>query len=268
MILRRITNAFSRQDWFTVFIETLIVVLGVFLGLQVNNWNAGRANRAMETTYLELLRRDLRTIVVDLENQIEFEQFQVRLANDAVSIIEQPPSELRKKQLGMTLTQLGARRTMRIDSPTFLDLQGSGRLGLVSDPDLRSAILSYFFGMQRWEAVIDKNNEFFVDNSFNTFTDDLSVGYWFWDEDVMNLTPPAFVSLILKQRREGVDPRLLEAGGAVLQSPPDAAVWDEVRTRLGKRASIAIANESIASNVRDEAQAVEKQITAYLEARN
>ena len=46
MILRRITEAFRRQDWFTVAIETLIVVLGVFLGLQVNNWNEARAAEA------------------------------------------------------------------------------------------------------------------------------------------------------------------------------------------------------------------------------
>ena len=40
MILRRLTTALRKQDWFTVVIETLIVVLGVFLGLQVNNWSA------------------------------------------------------------------------------------------------------------------------------------------------------------------------------------------------------------------------------------
>ena len=43
MILRRLTDALRKQDWFTVVIETLIVVLGVFLGLQVNNWNEARA---------------------------------------------------------------------------------------------------------------------------------------------------------------------------------------------------------------------------------
>ena len=32
LILRRITEAFRKQDWFTVAVETLIVVLGVFLG--------------------------------------------------------------------------------------------------------------------------------------------------------------------------------------------------------------------------------------------
>jgi hypothetical protein len=39
MILRRLSDAFRKQDWFTVAVEILIVVLGVFLGLQVNNWN-------------------------------------------------------------------------------------------------------------------------------------------------------------------------------------------------------------------------------------
>ena len=45
MILRRLTDSFRKQDWFTVAVETLIVVLGVFLGLQVNNWNAARVMR-------------------------------------------------------------------------------------------------------------------------------------------------------------------------------------------------------------------------------
>lgn len=59
MILRRIVAAFRRQDWFTVFVETMIVVLGVFLGLQVNNWNAARGDRAKEAAYLAELVVDL-----------------------------------------------------------------------------------------------------------------------------------------------------------------------------------------------------------------
>ena len=42
MILRRLTNAIRNQDWFTVVIEPLIVVFGVFKGIQVANWNAER----------------------------------------------------------------------------------------------------------------------------------------------------------------------------------------------------------------------------------
>ena len=37
MILRRIAEALRRQDWFTVAVETPIVVFGVFIGLQADN---------------------------------------------------------------------------------------------------------------------------------------------------------------------------------------------------------------------------------------
>lgn len=67
MILRRISDAFRRQDWFTVAVETLIVVLGVFLGLQVNNWNAARSDRAREAVYLVSLAEDLRSDINDLD---------------------------------------------------------------------------------------------------------------------------------------------------------------------------------------------------------
>ena len=59
MILQRLTNAFRKQDWFTVLIETLIVVLGVFLGLQVNNWNEARAAKARKAEIIAALITDL-----------------------------------------------------------------------------------------------------------------------------------------------------------------------------------------------------------------
>jgi hypothetical protein len=37
MILRRITANFRRQDWSAVVIELIVVVVGVFLGLQASN---------------------------------------------------------------------------------------------------------------------------------------------------------------------------------------------------------------------------------------
>jgi hypothetical protein len=39
MILRNIANAIRRQDWATVVIEFFIVVVGIFVGLQVDSWH-------------------------------------------------------------------------------------------------------------------------------------------------------------------------------------------------------------------------------------
>lgn len=67
MILRRIADAFRRQDWFTVTVETLMVVLGVFLGLQANNWNEARVEAERSREYLSRIRAELVSGIAELE---------------------------------------------------------------------------------------------------------------------------------------------------------------------------------------------------------
>ncbi|WP_300396538.1 hypothetical protein [Henriciella sp.] len=59
MILQRLATSIRKQDWFTVLIETLIVVLGVFLGIQLGNWNEARAETARETELLQALHQEI-----------------------------------------------------------------------------------------------------------------------------------------------------------------------------------------------------------------
>ena len=42
MILRRVIAHFKKQEWTAIALDFLIVVVGVFVGLQVNNWNEAR----------------------------------------------------------------------------------------------------------------------------------------------------------------------------------------------------------------------------------
>ena len=55
MLLRSITKHVSDQNWFAVFIDFLIVVVGVFIGIQVANWNAVSQDREAETVILDRL---------------------------------------------------------------------------------------------------------------------------------------------------------------------------------------------------------------------
>lgn len=59
MILQRLATSIRKQDWFTVLIETLIVVFGVFIGIQLGNWNNARADRALGREYADRLTTDL-----------------------------------------------------------------------------------------------------------------------------------------------------------------------------------------------------------------
>lgn len=46
MILRRVIAHVRKQEWTAIWIDLVIVVVGVFIGIQVANWNEARADRA------------------------------------------------------------------------------------------------------------------------------------------------------------------------------------------------------------------------------
>jgi len=71
MIVRRFATALRRQEWATVTIEFLIVVAGIFLGLQADDWNRSRVLALEERDLLIDLHRE---IEISIEVQVGFNQ--------------------------------------------------------------------------------------------------------------------------------------------------------------------------------------------------
>ncbi len=56
MILRKLSDAIREQNWFTVMLEILIVVIGIYSGLQADDWNHTRKENQRAERALEDLR--------------------------------------------------------------------------------------------------------------------------------------------------------------------------------------------------------------------
>jgi len=56
------------------FGEIVLVVIGILIALQINNWNEGRNLRQAEQKYYENIGRQLREDLILLENNIDFNQ--------------------------------------------------------------------------------------------------------------------------------------------------------------------------------------------------
>ncbi|GJM08833.1 MAG: hypothetical protein DHS20C11_11090 [Lysobacteraceae bacterium] len=67
MILRRVTEHVKTQNWTAVAIDFVIVVVGVFIGIQVSNWDTQRADHERETVLLRELREEIAESVRQLE---------------------------------------------------------------------------------------------------------------------------------------------------------------------------------------------------------
>ena len=65
MIFKRAVAKLRAQDWVAITIEVVIVIIGVFIGMQVTNWNQARLDRA-ET------QRLLTQFLPELDSQLEF----------------------------------------------------------------------------------------------------------------------------------------------------------------------------------------------------
>ncbi len=141
MILRRLATAFRKQDWFTVGVETLIVVFGVFIGLQVNNWNADREARSGERRYLERLREDVAVSVEQNEWRLSFMQRQVRYSTLALERLESciiPPED--RDAFANALHHVGKSLPPVLIRGVINELNATGNFQIIQNEQLREAI--------------------------------------------------------------------------------------------------------------------------------
>ncbi len=143
MILRRIATAFQKQDWFTVVIETLIVVFGVFIGLQVNNWNEARSADRAEAELIASLERDFAELETNLSNRIEEI---ITLEEDVSKLLDMVRADIPPTDSEAVIALLNAASNIpRLPSPpaSYVEANSAGRLSTLSDPELRRALSRY-----------------------------------------------------------------------------------------------------------------------------
>ena len=94
MIPRRIHEHVKSHSWFAVGIDFVIVVVGVFIGMQVSNWNAERHERHAAKTYIERMREDIAASARSVENAGEYYRAVKTHALAALEGFEKPQDEL------------------------------------------------------------------------------------------------------------------------------------------------------------------------------
>src|SRR5687768_4083825 len=73
MILRRLAHAIREQNWFAVVLEVTVVVLGIFVGLQVNDWNQRRLERESDQrAALALFVDELQLMLEEARVDVDF----------------------------------------------------------------------------------------------------------------------------------------------------------------------------------------------------
>ena len=149
---QRIRKHLRAQDWFTVFVEVAILVVGVFLGIQVSNWNDARKDRADEAEFLRQLHVDILS-AEELSNRIG--RFRVERRGNMEAALDVLFGKIGRDTLSADECQAVFTATFVnmpfVDIASFDELASSGRVGIIRDGPLRAALL-------RLQQVITMSN--------------------------------------------------------------------------------------------------------------
>jgi hypothetical protein len=142
MILEKLAKAIHRQSWFTVILEILIVVIGIFIGLQVDDWNSSRKDRLDERVFLLRLHSDMVTadgLSIRVRKR-RLDQVERIIRASDVLFERADRYELAKDECNA----IGSANLFNIavpSLPAFDELIGTGRLGIIRDAELRGALI-------------------------------------------------------------------------------------------------------------------------------
>ena len=156
MLLRRITQHVKDQNWFAVFLDFIIVVFGVFIGIQVANWNEVRQERAQESIYLARIITELETSIEAQKEEVAFADRVFEACNLLIKVTDQGSLDgIDRSEFELSLRRFGVIRATRLNNTTFEELQSSGRVNFIRNDQVRKSMsdLNHLYERQQITAA-------------------------------------------------------------------------------------------------------------------
>ncbi len=157
MILRQLTQALRRQDWGTVLVEILIVVLGVFIGIQVANWNEWRLERDLEWRYLTRLEAALSSDIIEHDHAVRLANLRRQRCQLLIRALQEPDvAETSASELFDAVVVAGFTYHPVISDAVFQEMVSTGNARIIRNEDLRDQIARYYGsidGSAQWAYI-------------------------------------------------------------------------------------------------------------------
>lgn len=152
MVIRRIRQHVETHNWFAVFIDLVIVVVGVFLGTQANSWNEARIERAAADDYRREIVADLKANESDLAARKAYYGAVRSHAIAALGAIESP-ARPRTEQFLVNAYQASQVWARPLTRTAYDEMIGAGLSRSIGSQETRSRLTAYYTQIRQFDVT-------------------------------------------------------------------------------------------------------------------
>jgi len=141
MILRRLVDAVRDQNWVSVVLELAIVVVGIFIGLQVDDWNQRRLERENDQRALVLFVDELKIMLKEADLDLSFVTASMQDLSLGTQIaLKCDSSNEERARLTTAIANTLNWRVPDIRPSGLAEIGNSGTLARLGNPELSRAV--------------------------------------------------------------------------------------------------------------------------------
>lgn len=162
MLLRRITKHFTDQNWFAVFLDFLIVVIGILIAFQITEWNEARAEKIRINEQLSSFREELVLSRDDLQNRKNYYNERLESINELRQRLSSHEEFIYADFNKLTVSSLRG-RDLGISFRAHEEMVATGLISKVANVSLREILY-------QWDTMLESIKSFdkVVENSRTT----------------------------------------------------------------------------------------------------
>ncbi|RIA09054.1 hypothetical protein OE09_0882 [Flavobacteriaceae bacterium MAR_2010_72] len=147
--------------------EIVLVVIGILIALQINNWNEQRKADKLEAEYYCRLLEDLIQDSEQVNAVIKLSEDRLKASNQAVRLLQNEKAKKVEvgKQLGLSIIAIYSDFTP--NNSAFEDLKSGANLNIIKDKNVIKSINNYFNKVAGYLSIIKVNANIALDTFYS-----------------------------------------------------------------------------------------------------
>jgi hypothetical protein len=158
------------------FVELLVIFVGISASFLVDEWRQNNADDELELHYMKALYEDLTEDLANLETQINRRNVTLDRCHFLLDAMHFPDSvQISDAQFKHYFKSMSFLEKFVPADNTFRDLNSTGNMKLIDDPELKNNIYDYYRSVEELAEIESINNAASADLTLKVVTENFSV---------------------------------------------------------------------------------------------